>query len=139
MKFLRKVSGLLSPLLIAVMLYTALPIAPVLAGIVTTDDLISAQGAADNRDKVNSFLARGDVRRHLESMGVDPANVDNRLAALSDSEVSYLAGQIDQMPAGQGALGLIIVVGLVVLIVLLITDIAGVTNVFNFVNKPSQR
>jgi hypothetical protein len=121
------------------MLYTALPIGPVLAGIVTTDELITAQGAADNRDKVSSFMARGDVRRHLESMGVDPAQVDNRLAALSDSEVSYLAEQIDQMPAGQGALGFIIVVGLVVLIVLLITDIAGVTNVFNFVNKPSQR
>jgi hypothetical protein len=125
--------------LIAAMIYTAIPIRGVVAGIVSTDELIETQMAADSRDKVSSFLAREDVRRQMETMGVDPSQIESRLATLSDSEVRYLAQQIDQMPAGQGAIGLIIVIGIVVVVVLLITDIIGVTNVFNFVNKPANR
>ena len=139
MELLRKCSAILSPVLVAIMIYTAIPLRTVAAGIVSTDELIETQIAADSRDKVSSFLARDDVRRQMETMGVDPSQIENRLATLSDSEVRYLAQQIDEMPAGQGALGLIIIIGIVVVVVLLITDIIGVTNVFNFVNKPAKR
>jgi hypothetical protein len=139
MELFRKLSAILSPLLIAVLVYTAIPVAPVVAGIVTTDELIDAQTASDSRGKVTAFLAREDVRRHLESMGVDPAKIGDRVGALSDREVSYLAQEIDQMPAGQGAIGLIILVAVVIAVVLLITDIVGVTNVYSFINKPAQR
>jgi hypothetical protein len=139
MEFLRKLSGVVSPLLIAVLVYTAVPVTPVFAGIVSTDELIDAQTADQNRNKVSAFLARDDVRRHLESMGVDPAKIGDRVGALSDREVTYLAQEIDQMPAGQGAIGLIILVAVLVAVVLLITDIAGVTNVYSFINKPAQR
>lgn len=139
MELLRKLSGIVSPLLIAVLVYTAIPITPVFAGIVSTDELIDAQAASDSRGRVSAFLAREDVRRHLESMGVDPNKIGDRIGALSDREVSYLAQEIDQLPAGQGAIGLIILVAVVVALVLLITDIAGVTNVYSFINKPAQR
>jgi hypothetical protein len=138
MELLRKMSAILSPLLVAVLVYTAIP-TPAFAGIVSTDDLIDAQTASDNRGKVSAFLAREDVRRHMESMGVDPNQIGSRLGTMSDREVSSLAQQIDQMPAGQGAIGLIIVVAVVVALVLLITDIIGATNVYSFVNKPNQR
>lgn len=139
MELLRKCAGLLSPVLIAVLIYTSVTTAPATAGIVSTDQLIDTQTASDSRSKVAAFLAREDVRQQMESMGVDPRQVDTRLSALSDSEVSYLAERIDEMPAGQGVIGLILIVGIVVLVVLLITDIIGVTNVFSFVNKPAQR
>jgi len=139
MELLRKCAGLLSPVLIAVLIYTSVTTAPATAGIVSTDQLIDTQTASDSRSKVAAFLAREDVRQQMESMGVDPRQVDTRLSALSDSEVSYLAKRIDEMPAGQGVIGLILIVGIVVLVVLLITDIIGVTNVFSFVNKPAQR
>ena len=139
MELLRKCAGILSPVLIAALIYTSVTTAPAAAGIVSTDQLIDTQTASDSRSKVAAFLAREDVRQQMESMGVDPRQVDTRLSALSDSEVSYLAERIDEMPAGQGVIGLIIVVGIVLFVVLLITDIIGVTNVFSFVNKPAQR
>jgi len=139
MELLRKLSAVLSPLLVAVLVYTAVPIAPVFAGIVTTDELIDSQTADQNRDKVSAFLARDDVRRHLESMGVDPAKIGDRVGALSDREVTYLAQEIDQLPAGQSAIGFIILVAVLIAVVLLITDIAGVTNVYSFINKPATR
>jgi hypothetical protein len=139
MELLRKCTSIFSPVLIAILLYTTIPISPVVASIVSTDQLLDAQAAADSRGKVSSFLAREDVRRHMESMGVDPSQVDNRLAALSDSEVRYLAGQIDQMPAGQGVVGILLTVAIVLFIVLIITDLIGVTDVFPFINSQSER
>ena len=39
------------------------------------------------------------------------------------------------MPAGQGAIGVIIGAALIIFLVLLITDIVGITDVFPFVKK----
>jgi len=69
----------------------------------------------------------------MVALGVDPSEVDARIAALSDQEISQIAGHIDEMPAGQGVLGAIIVALLIVFIVLLITDLVGLTDVFPFV------
>ncbi|MDP4796263.1 MAG: PA2779 family protein, partial [Rhodospirillales bacterium] len=57
--------------------------------------------------------------------------------ALSDAEVSKLAGQIKSSPAGQGALGAIIGALVLIFIVLLITDLLGFTSVFGFTRKGS--
>jgi hypothetical protein len=48
------------------------------------------------------------------------------VAQLSDAELAYLNGEIDQLPAG----GNVVAVIGVVFIVLLILDLVGVTNVF---------
>ena len=66
----------------------------------------------------------GLVREQMVALGVDPSEVDARLAALSDQELSQIAGQIDQLPAGQGPLGLLVVVLLIILLVVLITRAA---------------
>jgi hypothetical protein len=139
MKFLRKCSGVLSPILIALMIYTVVPVIPAFAGIVTTDQLIDLQAAAADRDKVSGFLAREDVRRQMQELGVDPQNVDQRVAALSDNEVRALAERIDQMPAGQGVVGVIILVAVVLFVVFVITDMIGVTDVFPFINAQTER
>jgi hypothetical protein len=43
--------------------------------------------------------------------------------------------KVDEMPAGQSTLGILVGAALIVFIVLLITDIAGFTDVFGFVKK----
>jgi hypothetical protein len=98
------------------------------AGIVTTDEVQTTHSAMANRDKVNSFLARDDVRQGLMGQGVDPDAARARVDALTDVEVAELAGRVDKAPAGGDVLGVIFVVFLI----LLVTDILGLTKVFPF-------
>lgn len=98
------------------------------ASIVSTDEAISQQAASANRDKVEAFLARDDVRRALEAQGVNGVAAADRVKAMSDAEVAQLAGRVDQAPAGGEILGIL----LTIFIVLLVTDIMGLTKVFPF-------
>ncbi len=62
----------------------------------------------------------------MASLGVDPADAQARLSALSDAELASLSAHLDDLPAGGDILALIGAV----FIVLLILDLTGVTNVF---------
>ncbi len=101
------------------------------AQMVGTEQLINQQQNQEERARVLTFLDREDVEQAIIAQGVTPAEVRQRVAALSDDEISQLAGQIDQLPAGAG---LESVVGALVFvfIVLLVTDILGFTKVFPF-------
>jgi hypothetical protein len=104
----------------------ALPL-PSQAGMIATDAVAGAP-----RAKIERLLERADVQSRLQALGVDPAQVRARVAALSDDEAASLAARIDSAPAGGiDILGAI----LLVFIVLLITDILGFTKVFPF-TKP---
>lgn len=98
------------------------------AGIVSTDTTLTATVADANRDRVNAFMARADVRQAMEERGVDSANALERVQSMSDAEVAQVAGRIDQAPAGGDILGTVFAV----FIILLITDILGFTKVFPF-------
>ena len=99
--------------------------APASAGIVGTAEAVAAShdGA---RALVDATLARADVRAELARMGVDPAAIEGRVAALSDAEVATLAGQIGEAPAGGDALA---VIG-IVFVVLIILELVGVIDIF---------
>ena len=96
---------------------------------------LPARCAASERDRVAAFLARDDVRAQMAALGVDPAEAARRVAGLSDAEVQRIAGQLDQLPAGQSALGAVIGAALLIFIVLLVTDLLGLTDVFPFVRR----
>lgn len=98
------------------------------ASIVTTDELLTVEVAAANRERVNSFLARADVGQALQAQGLSAEMAAERVKAMSDAEVAQLAGRVDQAPAGGDVLGLLFTV----FIVLLVTDILGLTKVFPF-------
>lgn len=97
---------------------------PASAGIVTTDQIY----ASAERDRVRDFMLREDVRAQMQSLGVDADSVHERVDAMTDEEVSKLAGRIDQMPAGGDVLGILFAV----FIILLVTDILGLTKIFPF-------
>ena len=82
---------------------------------------------SDEHARIAGLLERADVRAQLEARGVDPREVEARVAALTDEEAAEIGSQIDGLPAG-GILGFI----LLVFLVLLITDILGFTKVFPF-------
>jgi len=80
------------------------------------------------RAQISGWLEREEVRTQLQALGVTPAEVKARVAAMSDDEAAELAARIESLPAGGDILG----VALAVFIILLITDILGFTKVFPF-------
>ncbi len=70
---------------------------------------------------------RQSVATLLTERGIPAHRAKQRAASLSHAELSLIQQEIDQLPAGQGALGLLGAV----FIVLLLLEVLGVTNVFN--------
>ena len=135
MKFIRKKVSFVSLFMTAVTLLIAVPYQPLLAAMVPTDSTIYDNKAEEARDHLKSLISRNDIRKSLLSKGIDPDEAKIRVESLSDSEAIAVADKIEQLPAGGGAIGVIIGAALIVFLVLLVTDILGYTDVFPFVNK----
>jgi len=101
------------------------------AQIASTEAILSPASTVSAHEKVSQFIAREDVAKTFEQMGVDSKMAEKRIAMLSDEEVSTIASKIDTLPAG-GDFGGIVGAVVFVFIVLLITDILGLTKVFGF-------
>jgi hypothetical protein len=85
-----------------------------------------APSADAQRDRVDAFIARDDVRQQFEALGVDPAEAAQRVAGLTDAELQTLSGRIDELPAGAGAVELV----LVIILILLVLELAGAIDIF---------
>jgi len=96
------------------------------AELIGTLQAVEASTRAQDLATVGSALAREQVRAQFVALGVDPAQVETRVAALTDSELSTLAGKIAEAPAGADALA---VIG-IVFVVLLILEMVGVIDIF---------
>lgn len=108
---------------------TTLPV-PAQARLISTDSVLAGQASNAERQRVQDFLARADVRQQMQSLGVSADEASSRVAALSDQEIHRIAGQLPDEPAGGDGLGVIIGAAVLIFVILLITDIAGLTKVF---------
>lgn len=95
------------------------------AGIIGTQTLIENQQSNDSQARVEEFIARDNVREQIIALGVDPAEVQDRLSALTAGELRLLEQEIDNLPAG----GILVVIG-IVFVVLIILDLTGVVDIF---------
>jgi hypothetical protein len=120
------------------MLLLSLPHKSALAGMVGTETVLDITRSEEARDYLNKILAREDIQASLIAQGIDPLEAKARAESLSDAEVVSLADQIEELPAGGSALGIILGTALIVFLVLLITDILGYTDIFPFVKKHSE-
>jgi hypothetical protein len=111
---------------------TLIPAGPAAAGLISTDRIIEQERVSSERDRVASFIARGDVRNEFQKHGVNPDEAAARVAALSDFEIGQIAAKLDSLPAGQDAATAIIGAAVTIFVILLITDILCLTSVFNF-------
>lgn len=102
--------------------------APVVAeaGIIATGTAMASVDRDAGLAKVRAGLARAEVRDRLVTLGVEPAQVEGRLAALTDAELDMLAQRFDQAPAGGDLLA---VIGIVFLVLLLL-EYTGTIDVF---------
>jgi hypothetical protein len=98
-----------------------------LAGLIQTPDAIAAAEHTLSRHQLNEALAREDVQQQLVALGIEPGAAVERIAALTDAEITQLHQRIETLPAGAGVLE---VIG-VVFVVLLILELVGVTNIFS--------
>lgn len=115
----------LSSILALVVFLTSLP-SLALADLIGTRTVLELQARQERQEQIEQFLSRDEVQQQLITLGVDPADARQRVAALTDSELQQLAQRIDTLPAG----GNVIAVLGILFVVLLVLDLLGVTNVF---------
>ena len=96
------------------------------AGLVGTDEIISADTRSRQITEIRNVLARDEVKNQMLELGVNPGYVEERLDALTNAELAKLSAGMQELPAGGDAVA---VIG-IVFIVLLILELLGVTNVF---------
>ena len=135
MQFFRRLSRIVAPFMAGVMILISIPLGAAQAGLVSTEAVIERAQADHDRARVLDFMSREQVRDQIRALGVDPDEASARVSALSDMEISRIAGRIDALPAGQNAIGAVLGVALFIFLVLLLTDILGLTNVFPFVRR----
>ena len=95
--------------------------ATVQAAMISSITQASAEQGSYSRDQIHQMLASQSVQGQLVSMGVDPEQAKQRIAALSDGEMQVLNQKMAELPKG-GILGLIGAV----FVVLLVLEIVGV-------------
>ena len=98
---------ILCRLLVVLMAWTPYQMAQ--AGMIGTDQVVASSTQAD-RNAVLGFVSRADVAGELQSFGIDAATAKDRVAAMTDEELRYVAGRIDSMPAGANSAGLVILI-----------------------------
>lgn len=109
--------------------------APVLqAAMVSTGEALQVDAQQADRARLITLLEKEELRQQLQLYGIDPAVAVDRVSHLSDSEIATLHRQLDQLPAGEGVLGLAVLL----FVVFIVTDALGATDIFTFV-KPINR
>lgn len=103
---------------------------PVTAAMVSTQSLLAQQQATQQRLELRDMLQRDEVRAQLVSLGVEPDAALARVDVLTDEEVATLHQQIEDLPAGGGVAGTIVLI----LLILALTDVLGYTDVYSFIN-----
>jgi len=112
--------------MLAAALVAAVPYNAARAGVIGTQQYLTTLDRNAALARIDAVLAREDVRNRLEQYGVDPVAANERIAALTDEELTLLATELENMPAGGNLLG----IAGVVFIVLLILELVGVIDIF---------
>ena len=84
------------------------------ASMIGTDQVLAAAAAQieanAERTTVLNFLSRSQTVSEFQALGLDPEEARQRVAAMTDAEVSTLAGRINAVPAGADGLVLLVLV-----------------------------
>lgn len=125
-------------LLIVSLLAFQLPVRSANAAMIGTESAVDQTIVAQNREKVEAFMSRTEVRDQFQKMGLSADDAKSRVASMTDQEINKIAGRIDELPAGGSTVGTLLIVALVVFIVLLITDLLGWTKIFPWTFGPRE-
>ncbi|MBU2712379.1 PA2779 family protein [Zooshikella harenae] len=99
------------------------------AAMVATDNVISTEQHNVDKEALKAMLADQAVKDKLASLGVDQADVENRIDSLTPSELAQFNAQMEEMPAGSGVAEVVVLF----LVVFVVTDMLCATDIFSFV------
>jgi hypothetical protein len=102
------------------------------AGFVSTEQIISYEQEQAIQNDIFALLEKEEIAAQLEKQGVEKDEVKQRIALLSQQELVDLQNNLNNLPAGEGAVGAVVGALLIVFIILLVTDLVGATDVFDF-------
>lgn len=120
MRSIRRYTQTIGIIMAVTMLLISTPYQSALAALIDTESVLDKNQSQESRQYLLQILAREDVRSTFIAQGIDPMEAESRIASLSDSEVIELANQIENLPAGQSAIGFVIGVLIIVILVLVI-------------------
>ena len=100
---------------------------PAHSAAIANADYFAEAESRQSSGAANRLLARRDVQAQLIALGVDPADAQARVQALSPAELERLNRHLGDLPAGGSILGLLGAV----FVVLLVLELLGVTDVFS--------
>ena len=123
-----KVSKLVLSFILSASLFTQI----LSAQVVSTGAILGHSTMASSKEKLVQIIARQDVAKRFQELGVDSKAIEARVASMTDEEASKIALQIDMLPAGADAGASVLGTIVFIFLVLLFTDIIGVTKVFSF-------
>lgn len=104
------------------------------AGVVSNATIIANEQAGVSRAQLLQWLDRDDVATQMKALGVDRADVESRINVMTADELAQFNQQVDDMPAGSGVVGVIVLF----LVIFIITDIIGATDIFPFIHPVSR-
>ena len=110
------------------MLFAQIPMAQ--AAMIGTPEIIAEHQQQEDLQQLLTMLEDQDVQKKLVAMGVERDQVEQRINSLTPAELAQFNQQLDQAPAGAGAVGIIVLF----LVIFIITDLLCATNIFNFVH-----
>ncbi len=73
------------------------------AGMIGTGQAVASAQDLANVDKVRDFVAREDVAKQFEALGLSATTAADRVNAMTQEEINRIAGKIDSIPAGAGS------------------------------------
>jgi len=108
-------------------------IASVNAGVVSNATIIANEQSNVSRAQLLQWLSRDDVAKQMSALGVNRADVESRINVMTPEELAQFNQQADQLPAGSGVIGIIVLF----FVIFIITDIIGATDIFPFIHPVS--
>lgn len=101
------------------------------ASIISTEQALQQHSLYDNpRNMLKKMIDQVRVQQQFIALGVDPQKIQQRIDLMTNRELATLSAELEQLPAGQGVVSLL----LTLFLVFLITDILGYTDIFPFVH-----
>ena len=110
--------------------FLILPLSQAQAALVANDQLIQQVQQINDKDVLLQTINRADVQEQLSDMGVSTADIENRINQMTGEEIAQLNQQLNELPAGGGVLGVIVLI----FVVFVITDVIGATDIFPFIH-----
>lgn len=124
---MNKLRSCITPLLVAIYLTTVMFASAASAEIVDTRSMIETDAREAKIEHVQELLSQDEVEKQMITLGVDPEDARQRVAALTDDQLDQIDSKLQSAPAGAGALA---VIG-AVFVVLLVLELVGVVNIFS--------